>query len=86
MTTTKGSEIQLKPINFKSEKDFTTECDLLLEILRDTKTDWKKRLDALDSIKRIIVGNASAKFVESFDSFILKSAVPITAQVFFINV
>ena len=38
-------------------------------------------MEALDTIKRIVVGNASAKYPDAFDSFMLKCVVPIGNQV-----
>ena len=33
--TSKEEEEQLKPVNYKTEKDFTTETESLLDIIRD---------------------------------------------------
>lgn len=38
-------------------------------------------MEALDTIRRTIVGNASAKYPNEFDSFMLKCVVPIGIQV-----
>ena len=43
--------------------------------------DWKKRIDSMDKLQKIIAGNSKHKYIAAFSAFMLKSVVPLTAQV-----
>ena len=44
-------------IDFKSEKDFTSEIDNINNLIKDNQGDWKKREAALKKLGGIILGN-----------------------------
>ena len=76
------------PINFKSEKDFLSESASLLELLSDTRnfftkleSNWEKRMNALNTIKNIVMGTTPDLFPDSFDKFLINSVSPLSCQV-----
>lgn len=46
--------------------------------------DWKMRMEALNKIQGIVLGNSPIDFKEAFSSFLIKSIIPISSQVYLI--
>lgn len=60
----------IKPIDFRSEKDYLTSVEHILQVTSDIVIDWKKREDALKRLGSIIIGNygQSQQFIKLFNT------------------